>query len=343
MAKMQMTETDPQSVTTEKKPVMTRLTDLHKEDMAAVNKVILEHMQSDVPLIPQLAGHLIAAGGKRIRPLLTVSAFHLCKGQGERAYPLSACVEFIHTATLLHDDVVDASDQRRGQASANSIFGNEASVLVGDFLFSRAFQLMVADGSLAVLKTLSDASAVIAEGEVLQLSTQNNINTSRAEYLDVITAKTAVLFAAACETGAICADASDAEIKAMREYGMLLGQAFQMADDMMDYQSTASEMGKAAGDDFKEGKITLPAIFAIENANDEERAFWQRVLGELDQKEGDYAHALTLFDKYHVYDKGRELANSYTEKAIACLSIFEDGPIKECYLDLLDYVIHRKA
>lgn len=267
-------------------------------DMKAVNAMILDHMQSDVPLIPHLASYLIAAGGKRIRPLLTLASTALFDGDMVRAHRLAAAVEFIHTATLLHDDVVDDSDQRRGKDSANIVFGNEASVLVGDFLFSRAFQLMVADGSLEVLRILSTASAVIAEGEVLQLSVQNNLDTTMQDYRAVIEGKTASLFAAACEVGPVIADQDETTIKAMRDYGMYLGMAFQVVDDVLDYNAERAKLGKAVGDDFREGKMTAPIILAIEKATDKERQFWQRTLGDKDQKDGDLETALELMQKY---------------------------------------------
>ena len=258
-------------------PLETLSKALH-EDLAAVNAIILDRMKSDIPLIPQLAGHLIAAGGKRIRPVLTLASAALFGYKGTRQHKLSACVEFIHTATLLHDDVVDDSDQRRGRASANALFGNEAAVLVGDFLFSRSFQLMVEDGSLDVLRILSNASAVIAEGEVLQLSTANNLETTEDQYMQVIRSKTAELFAAACEVGAVVAGRAPAECLTMREYGMCLGVAFQISDDVLDYAASEERLGKSIGDDFREGKMTLPVIKALEGATPGERKFWHRCI-----------------------------------------------------------------
>jgi len=267
-------------------------------DMQAVNEMIIAHMQSDVPLIPQLASYLIAAGGKRIRPLLTLSCTALFKGEMSRAHQLAACVEFIHTATLLHDDVVDDSDERRGRQSANVIFGNEASVLVGDFLFSRAFQLMVADGSLDVLKILSDASAIIAEGEVLQLSAQNNLDTSIDDYKAVIEGKTASLFAAACEVGPVIANQDKATISTMRDYGMNLGMAFQIIDDVLDYSACQEKLGKAVGDDFREGKMTAPVLIALEKATPEELEFWQRTIGDKNQTDKDLETAKSIITRH---------------------------------------------
>jgi octaprenyl-diphosphate synthase len=244
-----------------------------------------------VALIPKLASYLIAAGGKRIRPLMTLASTSIFSGDMTRAHSLAAAVEFIHTATLLHDDVVDESTARRGQDSANLVFGNQASVLVGDFLFSRAFQLMVDDGSLDVLRILSDASAIIAQGEVMQLSTANNLSTGMGEYLEVIRAKTAALFAAACEVGPVIAGADAAATRAMAEYGLNLGIAFQIADDALDYAATQEKIGKTPGDDFREGKMTAPIILALMKASPEEMKFWTRTLGEKQQTEQDFTEA----------------------------------------------------
>lgn len=311
-------------------------------DMIAVNDMIIRHMQSDVPLIPQLANYLIAAGGKRIRPLLTLSCTALFDGEMARAHRLAAAVEFIHTATLLHDDVVDDSDERRGKESAHVIFGNEASVLVGDFLFSRAFQLMVADGSLDVLRILSDASAIIAEGEVLQLSAQNNIETTLDEYEKVIEGKTASLFAAACEVGPIIANQNDEITQAMRAYGMNLGMAFQVIDDVLDYSANRAKLGKAVGDDFREGKMTAPVIYAIQNANDEEKAFWQRTLGDKNQTEQDLETAQSYMQKHDALSHGMALAQQYGDKAIENLSLIPDSPLKEILVRLIAFTLHRE-
>src|SRR5271154_2298331 len=230
------------------------------DDMLAVNQLIIRRMESHVQLIPQLAGHIIAAGGKRLRPILTLAGARLCGYQGARHHKLAACVEFIHTATLLHDDVVDASNLRRGEPSANTLFGNQASVLVGDFLFSRAFQLMVEDGSIDVLRILSTASAIIAEGEVLQLTPTSDTATSEQAYLEVVRAKTAELFAAACRIGAVVGGRPASEEEALRTFGLNLGIAFQIADDVLDYGAESAQIGKTVGDDFRESKITLPVI-----------------------------------------------------------------------------------
>lgn len=318
-----------------------RLQDMMAGDMAQVNDIILTRMHSDVPLIPQLAGYLISSGGKRIRPLLTLAATALYDGDMNRAYTLAACVEFIHTATLLHDDVVDASDERRGNPSANSVFGNEASVLVGDFLFSRAFQLMVADGSLPVLKILSDAAAIIAEGEVLQLATQSNLDTSMDDYLDVIKGKTAALFAAACEVGPVVANAGDEQIAALRDYGMYLGMGFQIADDVLDFSAKQEKLGKTVGDDFREGKMTAPIILALSKANAEERAFWERTIGQRDQNEHDLKQAQDILVRHNALHEGLALARAYGDKARLALAGAPDSALRATLEDLIPFTIER--
>ncbi len=308
-------------------------------DMKAVNALIIEHMQSDVPMIPQLASYLIAAGGKRIRPLLTLACTKLYEGDMGRAHRLSAAVEFIHTATLLHDDVVDDSAERRGKPSANAVFGNEASVLVGDFLFSRAFQLMVADGNLDVLRILSDASATISEGEVLQLATQSNLDTTLDDYYKVIKGKTAALFAAACEVGPVIAGQDDKTITATRAYGMALGMAFQIIDDVLDYAADQETLGKTVGDDFREGKMSAPVILALQEADDEEKSFWQRTIADRDQTDADLAHAQKLIEKHDVITKGMALARIYTKQAQDNLP--KGSELATCLNALCDYVIDR--
>ncbi len=317
------------------------LAEMRAGDMEAVNEMILTHMRSDVALIPQLAGYLIAAGGKRIRPLMTLAATALFDGDMTRAHKLAAAVEFIHTATLLHDDVVDDSNTRRGKDSANIVFGNEASVLVGDFLFSRAFQLMVADGSLETLKVLSDASAIIAEGEVLQLSTQNNLDTTLEDYLDVISGKTAALFAAACEVGPIIADQTPQTRTAIRAYGQALGMAFQIVDDVLDYNAAQEKLGKTIGDDFREGKMTAPVLFALQKANAEEKEFWARTIGARDQKDGDLENALTLIQKHDALEKSLNLARKYGQDARAALAAAPDNETKSTLTALIDFTIER--
>jgi len=319
-----------------------KLTVLVADDLKACNALIIDRMQSPVELIPQLAGYIVAAGGKRLRPVLTLASARLCRYGGDRHQGLAACVEFIHTATLLHDDVVDESDLRRGLASANAVFGNKASVLVGDFLFSRAFQLMVEDGSLDVLRILSHASAVIAEGEVLQLTTSNDTGTSEQAYLDVIRSKTAELFAAACQIGAVVADRPAVEEDALFAYGLNLGIAFQLVDDVLDYSALQARLGKTVGDDFREGKITLPVILAYRRGSDEERVFWNRALEEMEQGEGDLDKAIGLMNQHGALRDTVERARHYGAIARDALGIFPDGEEKTALLDVIDFVIDRE-
>ncbi len=311
-------------------------------DMDKVNEMILARMDSPVPMIPQLAGYLIAAGGKRIRPLMTLAATALYHGNMIRAHRLATAVEFIHSATLLHDDVVDDSDERRGQKSANIVFGNEASVLVGDFLFSRAFQLMVEDGNLEVLRILSDASAIIAQGEVLQLAAQGDLTTSMDTYLEVIKGKTASLFAAACEVGPLIAGKDKYAAQTMAEYGMNLGIAFQIADDVLDYSAKREKLGKAVGDDFREGKMTAPVILALQSANDEERAFWQRTMAEKKQDDSDLIRAQSILSRHGALDKGLKLARDYAQKAREALAEGPDSPFRATLDDLAIYAVERE-
>ncbi len=317
------------------------LRSLVDEDLKRVNHTIVDKMQSPVALIPQLAGHIVAAGGKRLRPVLTLAAARLCGYEGERHVSLAACVEFIHTATLLHDDVVDESDLRRGLKTANAVWGNKASVLVGDFLFSRAFQLMVADGSLKVLKILSDASADIAEGEVGQLMTANNTATGEGEYMDVIRAKTAVLFAAAAEVGAVVAERPEAEETALRDYGMSLGVAFQLVDDVLDYSAEQAALGKSIGDDFREGKVTLPVVLAFQRGDEEEKAFWRRCIEEVEQEDGDLERAQSLLAKHGTLEETMERAQGQAETARRALEIFPERPERRALELLADFAVSR--
>lgn len=312
-------------------------------DMKAVNAEIIKRMDSPVALIPQLASYLIAAGGKRIRPLMTLACTEIFGGDITRAHGLAASVEFIHTATLLHDDVVDESTQRRGQDTANMVFGNQASVLVGDFLFSRAFQLMVDDGSLDVLRILSDASAIIAQGEVMQLATANNLATSMDEYLDVIRAKTAALFAAACEVGPVIAGADNSQARAMAEYGMNLGIAFQIADDALDYNSSREKLGKTIGDDFREGKMTAPVIYALQNADNQEHEFWQRTIGEKSQTDEDLATAQDILERHNALEQSLALAENYGEKAQLALAEAPDHELRALLDELVTFTIQRES
>ncbi len=319
------------------------LTAFAKDDLARVNRLIVTHMQSPVALIPQLAGHIVAAGGKRLRPMLTLASARLCGYQGDRHIGLAACVEFIHTATLLHDDVVDESKLRRGLDTANALFGNKASVLVGDFLFSRSFQLMVADGSIPVLKVLSDAAATIAEGEVLQLLTSNNTATTEADYLDVVTGKTAALFAAACEVGALVAERPEAECRALSEFGMSFGIAFQLIDDLLDYTADEDVLGKSIGDDFRDGKITLPIVLAFERGDESERAFWRRCLEDMEQNSGDLEHAVALMKKHRALEDTRARAQQHGETALERLSAFPDNAAKDALSETLIFNLERQS
>lgn len=320
---------------------LTALTDLVREDLERCNRLIVERMQSPVTLIPQLAAHIVAAGGKRLRPLLTLAAARLCGYRGERHVNLAACVEFIHTATLLHDDVVDESALRRGQASANALFGNKASVLVGDFLFARAFQMMVADGSLEVLRILSQAAATIAEGEVLQLITQNDTATTEAQYLEVIEGKTAALFAAATEVGAVVADRPAAEQEALRAYGHNLGIAFQLVDDALDYSAEQETLGKTVGDDFREGKITLPVLLAFARGDEGERGFWRRTLEERAQSDGDLAQAQALMQRHDALADSVARARHYGDQALDALAIFPESRERWALADIVRFCVDR--
>lgn len=318
-----------------------RLSDSLDADMREVNALILRNMQSDVVLIPQLAQYLIAAGGKRIRPLLTLASTTIFGGPMDKAYHLAAAVEFIHTATLLHDDVVDESFERRGQKTANLIFGNQASVLVGDFLFSKSFQMMVESESLQILSILSNAAAVIAQGEVLQLQTTNDIETELSSYLTVIESKTAALFAAACEVGAVLSEQDENIIKAMRDYGMKLGTAFQVIDDALDYAADQEKLGKEIGDDFKEGKMTAPVIFALQEADKTELAFWERTLGEKDQTPDDFNQAMQYITRHNALQKTVDLAKKYAAEARECLSNLPEHPLRNDLAELTEYTITR--
>ena len=310
--------------------------------MNSVNSVILERMQSQIPLIPALAGHLISGGGKRMRPMLTIAGAELCGYQGNRHHKLAAAVEFIHTATLLHDDVVDGSDLRRGKATANIVYGNPATVLVGDFLFSRAFELMVEDGSLKVLKILSRASAVIAEGEVDQLTAQRHIETSEERYLSIIGAKTAALFAAATRIAAVVAEKSEAEERALEDYGRNLGIAFQLVDDAMDYDSESGEMGKGKGDDFRDGKMTLPVILAYARGTPDERQFWQDAIAGFRTEDDDLAHAVELINRHDAVSATRERARLFTQRAIDAIACFPAGEARSAMAEAAQFAVARR-
>ncbi|WP_340108426.1 polyprenyl synthetase family protein [Pikeienuella sp. HZG-20] len=319
-----------------------RLASLVAPELEAVNQTIRERMRSEhAPRIPELSAHLIEAGGKRLRPVLTLAAAKLCGYEGEHQIRLAAAVEFIHTATLLHDDVVDESAKRRGRPTANILFGNQQSVLVGDYLFARSFRLMVETGSLRVLDILAGASAVIAEGEVLQLTAQHDLSGGEERYFQVIRGKTAALFAAAAEVGAVVAAADEAEIAALRSYGDALGVAFQLIDDCLDYDGAAAAMGKNVGDDFRDGKATLPVLIAYRQGDAAERAFWERVIGDHEQKEGDLAEALSLIAAHDGLGRTRARAAEWGEKAVRSLDQFADGDVKRGLADVVEFVTAR--
>lgn len=324
-----------------KAPDLKPILELVESDLKLVNEEIVRRMHSEVSMIPQLAGHIIAAGGKRLRPVLTLACSGLCGYQGDRHIGLAAIIEFIHTATLLHDDVVDESDMRRGRDSANALWGNKPSVLVGDFLFSRSFELMVDDGSLSVLSILSSASARIAEGEVLQLVTANDTETTEDAYLEVITAKTAQLFAAACQLGAVVAERGKAEEEALAAYGLNLGIAFQLIDDALDYSAKQADLGKAVGDDFREGKITLPLILAFLRGSEEERTFWRRCVEDLEQTDDDLQKAIRLLEQHDALSDTVQRARHYGDKALDALGRFEQGPYRDALAELVHFCIHR--
>lgn len=320
-----------------------RLQSLTDEDLKAVNQEILARMDSPVKMIPELAGHLINAGGKRLRPMLTIASARLFGYDGDDHVKLAAAVELIHGATLLHDDVVDSSALRRGASTANIIWGNKESVLVGDFVFSRAFELMVEAKNLRVLKALSHASGVIAEGEVLQLTTQKNVAASFETYLNVVKAKTAALFAAATEVGALISARPTHEEEAMRRFGDYFGIAYQLIDDALDYAGFEYALGKSVGDDFREGKMTAPVVFAIARANDDEKKFWRRVIAEGRQEPGDFEEARALMERDGAIEETLSCARDYTEKALAALSDLPENDFSEALSDLVVTSTHRVA
>ena len=312
------------------------------DDLDAVNALIRDRMASEhAPRIPEVTAHLVEAGGKRVRPMLTLAAARLCGYDGQDHRKLAATVEFIHTATLLHDDVVDESERRRGRPTANLLWDNKSSVLVGDYLFARSFQLMVETGSLRVLNILSNAAAVIAEGEVLQLSAAMNIATTEATYLQVIRGKTAALFEAACEVGGVIAEQPDPVVAALAAYGDGLGVAFQMADDLLDWGGASGTIGKNTGDDFRERKLTLPVIRAIARATDTERAFWRRTIEKGDQRDGDLDQALALLRAHGTLEETRGEAQAHAARAVAALAPLPDHPLKGMMADLAGYVVAR--
>jgi octaprenyl-diphosphate synthase len=317
------------------------LVELTKADMERVNQLILSKAGSDVEMIPEVANHLISSGGKRLRPMLTLASAVMCGYQGDHHVKLATSVEFMHTATLLHDDVVDESDLRRGKSTARTIWGNQASVLVGDFLLGQAFRMMVDVGSLDALDVLSTAASVIAEGEVLQLSVAKNMETTEEEYLQVIGAKTAALFAAAAEVGPIIAGSSDEIRTALRDYGNYLGLAFQLVDDVLDYGGSAADLGKNTGDDFREGKLTLPVILSYRRANDEERAFWKNAIEGGNSSDENLAKAMDIINANGALAETTQRARDYGELARQSLGPLPQSPIKAALMEVIDYCIQR--
>ena len=318
------------------------LTAFLQEDLKAVNALMVKEMQNDIVLIPRLAGHLFAAGGKCVRPLLTLAAAKLCGYQGNLHVLLAACVEFIHTATLLHDDVVDESILRRGKPSANAVWGNQASVLVGDFLFSRAFQLMVQTDNMKILAKLANASATIAEGEIMQLMDHGDLAVQESQYLKMIGAKTAALFEAATEIGAIVAQSGPEQQSALRQFGSNFGICFQIIDDILDYDAHQSELGKTIGDDLKDGKITLPVIYAFHAGSQEERAFWQAAFNpETPVAPTDLSTAQRLLTKHGALEKARLKAQHFSAEACACLNAFAESSLKTKLIDMMQFCVQR--
>ena len=321
-----------------------RLTSLVTDDLVAVNALIRERMASEhAPRIPEISAHLIEAGGKRLRPILTLAASQLCGYAGGDHIKLAATVEFIHTATLLHDDVVDESNQRRGRTTANILWDNKSSILVGDYLFARAFLLMVECGSLRVLDILSTASAVIAEGEVLQLSTAHDLTTSQDRYEQVIYGKTAALFEAAAEVGAEISDVPEDQVKALATYGRGLGMAFQLSDDFLDYGGDSAELGKNTGDDFREGKVTMPVILAMARGDQTAKDFWTRTVGKGDVTESDLSQAMTYLAETDALADTRARARACADEAIQALHVFPDSPMRVALTDIAEFVVTRKS
>lgn len=331
----------PEPKQTERATAVDALTGLLADDLAAVEHVIRTRMASAVGLIPDLAGYLIDAGGKRIRPIVTLAVANAMGGGGSAAHLLAASVEFIHSATLLHDDVVDESALRRGKAPANRLWGNAASVLVGDFLFARAFNLMVETDDLAVLAVLARASSVIAEGEVMQLVSARNPETTRERYLAIISAKTAELFSAAARVGAMAAGASPDQVEAMARFGLELGVGFQLVDDYLDYGGESAALGKSVGDDFRERKVTLPLLIAREVGDAEERAFWTRVIGRGEQNPGDLDRAIAILRRRGALARTLDEARQRSQTARECLGVLPPSPYRDALEDLTRFVVER--
>ena len=318
-----------------------QLSEMLQEEMKAVNQTIVSRIGSSVPLIPKLAAHIINAGGKRIRPLMTLAFAKLFGYQGQRHIPLAASIEFIHTATLLHDDVIDESTKRRNQATANSLWDNKATILVGDFLLGRSFELMTADGHIEVLRVLAGVASTMIEGEVLQLQTTNDVTTSENIYFDTVLAKTARLFSAACEIGGVVAEVPEEHKAAISAYGRNFGISYQLIDDLLDYAANPQDLNKSIGDDFKEGKVTLPVILAYELANAEEKEFWIRTINNLEQTEEDLNKAIAIMQKYRIFESVKLRAYDFADKASQSISVFVDSPMKTCLQESSYYCVNR--
>ena len=322
------------------------LSDLCKGDLHSINTLISEKLDSSVPLIQEIGNYLILSGGKRLRPILTTSCFHLLGSKSKNNFNhigLAAAVEFIHAATLLHDDVVDLSKDRRGKLTANEVWGNKTSVLVGDFLFSRSFQLMTKYGNIETLKILSDTSVIISEGEVLEISNDKNLEMNEDTYFQIINGKTASLFSAACQVGGISGGAKDNEHQALKSFGTNFGMAFQLIDDAIDYSSNSKTMGKNIGDDFKEGKITLPIILAYGRSNNEEKKFLQNVITKPNENQNNFKLTKELLIKYKCIEDTMIRANHFAEVAIDSLSIFSNNKYKDALIKLIETSVRRLA
>ena len=320
------------------------LSNLCKEDLTSINTLILEKLDSSVPLIQEIGKYLILSGGKRLRPLLTTSCFHILNNgltNKLNHIGLAAAVEFIHAATLLHDDVVDLSKDRRGNLTANEVWGNKTSVLVGDFLFSRSFQLMTKFGTMETLKILSDTSVVISEGEVLEISNEKNLEMNEDTYFQVINGKTASLFSAACQVGGLSGGAKENEHQALKSFGTNFGMTFQLIDDAIDYSSNLKKMGKNIGDDFKEGKITLPIILAYGRSNKKEKDFLKKVIEKPDGDKNNFILVKELLTRYNCIEDTLIRANHFAEVAIDSLSIFSDNEYKKALIKLIKTSIKR--
>lgn len=323
------------------RPSIEGIVEITRADMDRVNALILSMAGSNVELIPQIAEHLISSGGKRLRPMLTLASARAFDYSGEGHVKLAASVEFLHTATLLHDDVVDESALRRGRTTARMIWGNQASVLVGDYLLGQAFKMMVEVGSMRALAILSNASAVIAEGEVWQLSAAKKMSTEESDYMAVIEAKTAALFAAAAEVGPVIAEAGEPAIAAMRRYGMALGLAFQLVDDVLDYGGSADALGKNVGDDFREGKITLPVILAHRHADAAEQQFWREAMEGGRNDDDALARAMELMARHGALDETKHRARAFGAQALEALDALADTPVRSALADVVDFCIDR--